>query len=150
MLHSYTKILVHLVWATKKRDKLLTKEARPQVLEHIAAYGRDNNISIDSLNLQMDHVHVLITLLSNQKIDDIVRLPKGESSHWINAENIIPQKFSWQRGYGAFSVSFSQVELVRQYIRNQDEHHRKNSFSEEFDAMLRKHGFDPVQTDESV
>ena len=77
MLHSYTKILVHLVWATKKRDKLLTKEACPQVLEHIAAYGRDNNISIDSLNLQMDHVHVLITLLSNQKIDDIVRLLKG-------------------------------------------------------------------------
>ncbi|MBI3365408.1 MAG: transposase [Ignavibacteriae bacterium] len=85
---------------------------------------------------------MLIHLRSNQKIDDIVKLLKGESSHWINAENLIRPKFSWQRGYGAFSISSSHVEAIREYIQNQEEHHRKKTYREEMISILRKYGFE--------
>ncbi len=148
MLHSYTKIFVHLVWATKGREKYILKSIRPLLDNHLTDNAKKNNILIDSLNVQIDHVHVLIILASDQKVDDIVRLLKGESSHWINAENIIPQKFSWQRGYGAFSVSPSHLRAVREYISNQDEHHRKNTFLEEYKTILEKYGFNAPVIDE--
>jgi len=105
---------------------------------------------LDVLNVQSDHVHLLVHLQSNQNIDHIVKLLKGESSHWINAENLTRQKFSWQRGYGAFSLSPSHLDAVRHYIKNQDEHHRKKSFKEEFNVILKKYGFSTLQTDKSV
>jgi putative transposase len=150
MLHSYTKILVHLVWATKNRERVLTKEVRPLVQRHISEYARENQIALEALNVQMEHVHALINLSSNQKVEDVVKLLKGESSHWINDENMIAQKFSWQRGYGAFSVSPSHYERLKLYINNQDEHHRRKTFAEEYQTILRKYGFSEAETDESV
>ena len=141
MLHSFTRIMLHLVWATKKRQRLLTVEVRPLLTEHFKHYANENSIFIDALNVRLEHVHVLINLLSNQQVDNIVKLLKGESSHWINSENLIPQKFSWQRGYSAFSVSLSNRATVRQYIQNQDEHHRIKSFSEECNELLIANGF---------
>jgi REP element-mobilizing transposase RayT len=80
---------------------------------------------------------------SDQNIDDVAKLLKGESSHWINSEYLIKLKFSWQRGYGAFSISPSHVvEAVRSYIKNQNEHHRKKSYIEEVVDLLMKYGFD--------
>lgn len=150
MLHSYVRVYIHLIWSTKGRVPTLIKEVRPKVTEHLIANAKEKNIGIDTINVQMDHSHALVALSSDQKIDDIVRLLKGESSHWINAENIIRQKFSWQRGYGAFSVSSSHLESVRAYIKNQDAHHRKKTFREEYETILRKYGFSETETDESV
>ena len=150
MLHSYNKILVHLVWATKNRERLLTKDVRPPVHDHIAQYAKESKITLEALNVQIDHVHALISLLSNQKVEDIVKLLKGESSHWINEKNMIQPKFSWQRGFGAFSVSPSHLERVKSYIKNQDQHHRKKTFAEEYAIILQKGGFSPKETDESV
>ena len=150
MLHSYTKIFVHLIWATKNREKVLTKEVRPLLQKHIALYARENETELDALNVQIEHVHALINLLSNQKVEEIIKLLKGESSHWVNERNMIPQRFSWQRGYGAFSVSPSHYERVKSYINNQDEHHRRRSFTEEYRTILRKYGFSEKETDESV
>ena len=110
----------------------------------------EKNIHIDTINVQIDHLHVLVALSRDQKIDDIVRLLKGESSHWINSEDIIRQKFSWQRGYGAFSLSPSHLKSVRAYIRNQDEQHRKKTFAEEYQPILKKYGFADLESDESV
>ncbi len=141
MTHSYTQIFVHLVWSTKDRRRFVTNQLRPQLFHHFIEYCKLNNIYIDSLGIQPEHVHVLINLRSDQKVDDVVKLIKGESSHWINEENLIRPKFGWQRGYGAFSVSMSHLDAVRTYIRNQDEHHRKRSFMEEVQAILMKHGF---------
>lgn len=151
MLHSYTKIIVHFIWATKNRQKLLSKEIRAVVQAHIANCAKENNILLDSISVQTDHVHALIYLLSTQQVDQITKLIKGETSHWINENNMIPQKFSWQRGYGAFSVSPSHADIIRNYIKNQDEHHRRKTFHEEYNAILKKYGFTPIsETDESV
>lgn len=150
MLHSYTRIYVHFIWSTKNRGRLLTRDVRPQIQEHILQYARQKLINIDCLNVQIEHVHVLVNLMSNQKVDDVVKLLKGESSHWINAENLIQPKFSWQRGYGAFSISSSHVEAVRRYIMNQEEHHRDRTFREELGTILRKYGYSSLETDESV
>ncbi len=150
MLHSYTKIYVHLIWSTKNRERLLVKDVRPKVRQHVLQNAKQKSIHIDCLNMQIDHVHMLVSLSSDQKVDDVVKLLKGESSHWINSENLIRPKFSWQRGYGAFSISSSHIEAVRAYIMNQDEHHRKISFGEELRTILRKYGYSELETDESV
>ena len=150
MLHSYTRIFVHLIWGTKNRQKFLTKPLRPSIEGHFITYARDNQIMVDTLGVQPEHVHLLLMLRSNQTVENVVKLLKGESSHWINSENLIRPKFSWQRGYGAFSVSPSKVDQVRAYIKNQDEHHRIKSFSEEYGGFLRSVGFTQAETDESV
>lgn len=151
MLHSYTRIIVHLIWATKNRQKIISKAARPRIERHIRSYAKENEIMLDIVNVQVEHVHELIYLLSNQQVDQIAKLLKGESSHWINDNNVLPQRFSWQRGYGAFSVSPSHLNVVRRYIAQQDEHHRTKTFLEEYNEILGKYGFDPIgETDESV
>jgi putative transposase len=150
MLHSFTKIYIHLVWSTKTREPLLVKDVRSLVEKHILDYSEAKEINILSIKTQIDHVHVLISLGSDQKVDDLVKLMKGESSHWINSENLIRSKFSWQRGYGAFSVSSSHVEVVKKYILNQDEHHRTKTYGEELRTILQKYGYSLSETDESV
>jgi len=102
------------------------------------------------MSVQVDHLHLLVSLRSDQKVDEVAKLIKGESSHWINSENIVKPKFSWQRGYGAFSISPSHVEAVRKYILGQDEHHRKRTFAEEYRTILKRYGFADGKTDESV
>lgn len=149
MLHSHTRIFIHLIWATKSRERMLTKDVRPMLRRQLADYARDNNIHCEALNAQMEHVQGLISLQSTQKIDDVVKLLKGESSHWINEQNLLRGKFSWQRGYAALSVSPSHVERLKLYINNQDEHHRRRTFAEEYPVILKKYGFSLEETDES-
>ncbi len=150
MLHSYSRIFVHLVWSVNHRKRILTKEIRPIVFKHIAQYSTQNNIALEALSIQIDHVHALVNLRSNQKVEEIVKLLKGESSHWINQCNLVPETFSWQRGYGAFSVSPSHFHNAKTYIEHQDQHHQKKPFGEEFEGLLRKYGFESAKTDESV
>jgi REP element-mobilizing transposase RayT len=88
-----------------------------------------------------DHVHTLIDLPTKYTIEETVQLLKGSSSHWANQNNLISGKIAWGRGYGAFSVSHSRVEEVVRYIKNQTEHHRRKTFSEEYDAFLESYGF---------
>jgi putative transposase len=88
-----------------------------------------------------DHAHALIDLPTNLCIEDCAKLLKGSSSHYINQNRIINTKFFWGRGYGAFSVSASQLEAVTEYIKNQEEHHRAKSFTEEYKVFIEKYGF---------
>jgi putative transposase len=106
---------------------------------------KPKNIIVDALGIQKEHLHALISLRSDQNIDDVAKLLKGESSHWINSENLINPKFSWQRGYGAFSISPSHVDAVKIYINNQDEHHRKKTYVEEVTELLTKYGLTPEE-----
>jgi len=129
---------------------MLTKDVRPLVRRHLVEYAKENDIHSEALNVQMEHVHGLITLLSTQRIDDVVKFLKGESSHWINEQNLLRGKFSWQRGCAALSVSPSHVERLKLYINNQDEHHRRKTFAEEYRTILKKYGFSEAETDESV
>ena len=102
----------------------------------------DKDIYIDFINGYCEHVHCLISLGSGQNIDKILMLLKGESSHWINKNKFLQKKFEWQDEYFAVSVNESAVNRVRDYIKNQEEHHKKRSFQEEYNEFMRKYGFE--------
>lgn len=141
MAHSLVKVYVHYVWNTKNRERVLAGDGSRVVEDHLAAYAKEKSIHIDALNVQPEHVHVLVKLEHDQRIDDVVKFLKGESSHWINNKDILPGKFSWQTGYAAFSVAYGSIDVARHYIRNQDEHHRRKSFTEELELMLQEAGY---------
>ena len=137
----FIKIWIHLVWATKKRALLLTKEMRQQVFKHIKENGVEKGIHVDFVNGHIDHVHCLISLNADQTIAKILQLLKGESSFWINRNNLCKEHFEWQDEYFAVSVSESGVNAVREYIKNQEAHHAKKTFKEEYAEFIKKYGF---------
>lgn len=138
----YVKIWVHLVWTTKNRAPVLVKEIRKPLFEHIRENARSKNIYVDHINGYLEHVHCLISLRSGQTIDKILMLLKGEASNWANKQKLIMPKLEWQEEYFAVSVSENGINRVREYIRNQEEHHRKTGFQEEYDEFMTRYGFE--------
>ena len=138
----YVKIWVHLVWTTKNREALLTKEIRQAIFNHIKENAENKGIYIDFINVHLEHVHCLVSLGSGQNIDKLLMLLKGESSFWINKNKIFKTKFEWQDEYFAVSVSESSVNRVRDYIKNQENHHKKKSFNDEYQEFICKYKFD--------
>lgn len=137
----FVRVWIHFVWSTKNHQPQLTKELRPLLFKHIKENARKKRIHLDSINGHLDHVHALVGLKADQSISRIAQLLKGESSHWVNDQKLTPIKFEWQDEYFAVSVSESAVEEVRRYILNQEEHHRKKTFGEEYREFLQKYGF---------
>lgn len=137
----YVKVWIHLVWSTKNRRPFLTDEIRPTVFQHIRENAKKKDIFLDFINGYWEHVHALVSLGTEQTISEIVRLMKGESSHWINQIGLTKRKFEWQHEYFAVGVCESLIDRTREYIRNQESHHSKKNFDEEFDLMLKKYGF---------
>ena len=150
MGHSLCKVYIHFVWTTKNRERLLPPSARTQLYEHLLKNARENSILIKALNVQPEHVHLLVKLSRTSAIEELAKLLKGESSHWINHNNVIPGKFSWQIGYGAFSVSYTHYKNVIVYINNQDKHHERATFMTEYETLLHQCGYTNFQTDKSV
>lgn len=137
-VRSYTKIWVHLIWGTYNREKsLIDIELRKKLSQFYYSYTKEKDIYQKINFVNPDHVHMLIELPTNKTIQDLMQLIKGASSHWINQQ--INFKFSWARGYAAFSVSESNINKVVSYIKTQTEHHKKKRFSEEFEEFLGKH-----------
>ena len=136
----FIKVMIHYIWSTKHRHPIISKELKPSLLSHIKENSIKKGIFIDSLNCVEDHIHLLVSLGSEQTISKIAMLIKGESSFWVNREKLINQKFEWQDEYIALSVSESAVDKVRQYITTQEEHHKKKTFAEEYEAFLAVHG----------
>ena len=137
----FVKIWIHAVWATKNRKKLLNKEIRSVVYEHIHQNALNKEILMDCVNGHIDHVHCLFRLKNDQTISKVVQLIKGESSFWVNKQKLIKSRFEWQDEYFAVSVSESQVNAARKYILNQEEHHKKKTFKQEYDEFIQKYGF---------
>ena len=138
----HIKVYIHLVWTTKDRLPLLfTPDIRIKVWKHIKENADKKGIFIDTVNGYAEHCHCLISLSSNQTIEKVVQLIKGESSFWINKEKLINDRFGWQDEYFAVSVSESMVERVRNYIRNQESHHKNVSFTDEYNEFMDKFGF---------
>jgi putative transposase len=137
----FVKIWVHLVWITKNREPLLTKEIRWNIFNHISENAKKNSIYVDYINGHFEHVHCLISLGCGQNIDKILKLLKGESSFWINKNKISLGKFEWQDEYFAVSVSESAVKNVREYIKNQENHHKRKSFNDEYQEFISKYKF---------
>ena len=136
------KIWIHLVWSTKNREPYLAGEIRRQVLQHIRENTRGKGIHLDAINGTADHVHCLVSLGTDQTIEKVVQLIKGESSFWINKNNLCKTKFGWQDEYFAASVSEAVVESVRKYIAEQEEHHRTKSYAEEFAEFMSRAGLE--------
>jgi REP element-mobilizing transposase RayT len=138
---SYVKIWVHAVWGTKNRYPFLTQRTKPQILEHIKGNAKGKGIFIDTLNGHTEHLHCLMALNADMSIAKAMQLIKGESAFWMNKQNIIPEKFEWADEYFAVSVSESALDKVRAYINNQEEHHKKVSFKEEYDKFMHTYKF---------
>ncbi|MEI6595620.1 MAG: IS200/IS605 family transposase, partial [Bacteroidota bacterium] len=137
----YTKVMIHLIWSTKNRVPLISKKLKPLLISHIKENSITKGIYIDSLNCVEDHIHILISLGTEQTIAKTAMLIKGESAFWVNKQKIISQKFEWQDEYIALSVSYLAVDKVRQYISIQEEHHLKKTFNQEYDEFLVAQGF---------
>ena len=139
---SYIKVYVHLVWSTKKRyPYLYSKEIRLQVWKHIRENAEKKGIFIDFVNGYSDHCHCLVSLASDQTISNIVKLIKGESTFWINKQKIIAERFEWQDEYFAVGVSESMIDKVREYLKNQEAHHSKKTWNDEYEEFILRHGF---------
>lgn len=138
----FIKIYIHLVFSTANRIPLLdSPELRVKVWKHIKENASNKGIYLDMINGFSDHCHCLISLGSDQNIEKIVQLIKGESSFWINKNQLIKGRFSWQDEYFAVSVSESKIDLVRNYIKNQEKHHQHKTFAEEYQEFIEKYDF---------
>lgn len=138
----FIKIYIHVVFSTRNRIPYFnTPELRIKVWKHIKENASQKGIFLDMVNGYSDHCHCLISLGSNQNIEKIVQLLKGESSHWINKNELTKEKFFWQDEYFAVSVSESMIEAVRNYVKNQESHHKKKSFAEEYQEFFDKYNF---------
>jgi putative transposase len=139
-VHSYARCWIHLIWGTLDREKVLNKTAAARVSRYLTQYAEKEGIYMKINHVNADHVHALIDLPTALSIEKLVQLLKGSSSHWINSNDVITGKFAWGRGYGAFSVSHSNVDQVARYIADQEEHHRIRSFAEELKEFIDRHG----------
>ena len=142
MPQSYTCLHYHLVFSTKHREPLITAEIRERLWKYlggIVSGAKGIPIQIGGID---DHVHLLVTLRQDVSIADFMRELKASSSRWAHDTFASAAGFAWQVGYGAFSVSHSHLEVVKEYIRNQEEHHSELSFKDEFRALLVKHGIE--------
>lgn len=136
-LHSYSRCWLHLIWGTLRREKVLHQEARKQLSVYFKEYASSKDVFLKINFVNADHVHLLLDLPTQDAIQDLIRLFKGSSSHWVNQQQLLKGKFAWGRGYGAFSVSQSNVDVVAQYIATQEEHHHRKSFQKEYKAIIQ-------------
>ena len=138
---AYVRIWVHTVWGTKNREHILQKDNRYSLFEHIRNNAKEKEIYLDFINGYTDHVHALISLDAEQNISKVMQLMKGESSYWANKNNLFQHKLYWADEYYAVSVSESMIDIVREYIKNQEEHHKRKTFAEECEEFMTKYGF---------
>jgi REP element-mobilizing transposase RayT len=142
MAHAYHKVWIHLIWGTKERFPLMNDGIKRMIFDHIQEKAQVEGIHSDAINGTADHVHCLIELGLTRTIASVANAFKGESSHWVNSRRLTRSHFAWQEGYGAFSVSASQLGKVRAYIHDQERHHVKRTFHEEFGQLMKAYGMD--------
>lgn len=135
---TFHQIYIHYIFAVKRRENLLQKPWRELVFKYISGIITAKGQKSIIVNGHLDHVHVFIGLNPSQNVSELIRDIKNNSSKFINERKFVNGKFNWQEGYGAFSYSHSQIENVYKYIANQEEHHRKKSFQEEYIEFLEK------------
>ena len=135
---TFSKVYIQVVFAVKGRDNLIGKQWKDDLHKYIAGIIKGKEQKPIIVNGMPDHIHAFIGLRPSMAISDLVRDIKNNSSNFINGKKWVNGKFSWQEGYGAFSYSHSQIETVYNYILNQEQHHRKKTFREEYIAFLKK------------
>lgn len=138
----FVKMLVHAVWATKDRKPLMNKENKDAICRHIREYAPSKNIHLININGWLNHLHCVLSLSVDQNIATVLGLIKGESSFWASKNLNWSEKFGWQDEYFAVSVSQSQLDVLNRYIDNQEEHHKKKTFQQEYDEFIKNYGFE--------
>jgi putative transposase len=133
----------HFVRSTKNRKPLLaTRELREKLWQHIKENAKEKNITIDVINGYTDHFHCIVSFKTEDSAARIMQLIKGESSWWINKNKLLTEKFEWQDEYFCIGICDSSLDAVRQYVLNQEEHHRHKTFQEEYEQLMRRYGFE--------
>ncbi|NWF88459.1 MAG: IS200/IS605 family transposase [Ignavibacteriaceae bacterium] len=138
---SHVKIWIHAVWGTKNHERVLSKGVRSKLFQHIRENAKEKQIYIDFINGDMEHVHCLLALNADLTIAKVIQLIKGEAAFWANKNSLVKPRLEWADEYFAVSVSESMIDKVRDYIKNQEEHHRKMTFKEEYEKFASKYGF---------
>ncbi len=139
MANTFTQIYLHLVFAVQNRISLIHPEWQTELYKYITGIVQNNNHKLIAISGMPNHLHIAIGYKPHQLIPELLQDIKGDSSKWINRKKLVPGKFNWQAGYGAFSFSHSQIDKVVKYIINQEEHHKKQTFQKEYTNMLTKY-----------
>jgi REP element-mobilizing transposase RayT len=142
MANTYTQIHIQAVFAVQNRQSLISDEWKDDLYKYITTIIQNNDHKLLQINGMSDHIHILFGMRPVQSLSDLIKQVKQDSSKWINTRGFVNGRFSWQAGYGAFSYSRSQLPQVIKYIQNQEKHHRKHTFMEEYLALLEAHGID--------
>ncbi|MCC5924624.1 MAG: IS200/IS605 family transposase [Crocinitomicaceae bacterium] len=138
MANTYTQIHIQAVFVVKNRDCVIKETWEDELYKYITGIIQSHGHKVLAINGMPDHLHVLFGLRPSQSLSDLLQDVKTNSSKWINEKKFMKTKFSWQPGYGAFSYSNSHVQRVINYIKNQKNHHKKKTFSEEYKVFLDK------------
>jgi putative transposase len=139
MANTFTQIYLHLVFAVQDRISLIQPEWKDELYKYITGIVKNNKHKLIAINGMLNHVHIAIGYKPHQLIPDLLQDIKGSSSTWINEKKFVRGHFNWQAGYGAFSFSHSHIDAVVKYIANQEQHHKKKTFREEYIEMLKKY-----------
>jgi len=138
---SFTRLTYHIVFATKYRKPTIKKDTQERLYEYIGGTLRAKKGHLFAIGGVEDHVHILAGLSPTLAVSDVIRDIKAASSKWMREERKLSE-FEWQKGYGAFSVSYDRIAAIRNYIGNQEEHHRTKTFQEEYIDFLQRHGIE--------
>lgn len=138
MANTYTQIYIQVVFAVSGRLSLIRKEHKEEIYKYITGVIRNDGHKLIAINGMSDHLHILLGLKPDMALSDLVRDIKSNSSNFINKRRFAHGKFNWQEGYGAFSYGHSQLETIIRYIQNQEQHHSRRSFKDEYLASLKK------------
>jgi REP element-mobilizing transposase RayT len=138
MADTFSQIYIHLVFSVKGRQNVIHKTWREELFKYVSGIINGRDQKLFAIGGMPDHIHILISLRPNFLVSELVNSVKTNSSKWINSKGFIKGKFNWQEGYGAFSYGQSQLDHVIQYINNQELHHQRKSFKEEYIELLEK------------
>ena len=138
MANTYTQLYFHIVFAVKGRKNLISKDWKEELYKYISGIIKNRAQKLMIVNGMPDHIHILIGTKPNCNLSDLVREIKSHSSKWINEKNFVYGKFQWQLGFGAFTVGTSELPRIIKYIENQEQHHSRKKFREEYIALLKK------------
>ena len=142
MSHTFSQLLFHVVFSTQYRQDLIDPELRDELYPIIAGIVRSERCSLLGIGGMPDHLHLLVRVRPNVSLSDLLRSVKANSSRWVHERSEMPRRFGWQEGHAAFSVSESAAGEVCRYVQNQEEHHRRRSFEEEWVGLLIRHGIE--------
>jgi putative transposase len=138
MADTYTKIYIHVIFTVQGRQNLIDNQHKDELHKYITGIIQNKKQKVIAINGMPDHIHILIGIKPDIALSDLMRDVKANSSKFINEKRWIVGKFSWQEGFGGFSYSHSQLDSVANYIRNQEEHHSRKTFKDEYLDMLKK------------